>query len=614
MYGYLGISGICSEKRRNDDVAGNRMKRILYLILLIGGSVLFVKSTKAAEKDPVEEVKNSIVEVQAGLTLSDGKFYPVKNASGCLISNDSDGVYVVTANHSVIISEKEKKRFWKKISQDNYNISKSIRLVVKGDVTAEATVLASSKKYDFCVLDINNVLQEKQALRLGSEEDVNIGDTIYALGFPAEVQNGGKLQYTADEVEIHSGEIQDTSALMKNREYLQHSAVVTPNNSGGALVTEDGYLVGINNAAVVNEDFDAFYALPVGEIREILDNYGVFYDNRERESAYQKLQATYAECEKLATSKEYKADTIDVLTAVLQEVSPLFTEQHSEIESIVEAQKKLDVAKQQLKKKTSKMKIAIVVLGILCFLLFVRFICLLVWQYQTKKKALANVEAGSDARDVSSTDYGMRNKNVSSQRQEFAPASNNRIGGGNVPVSRMGSVSSGYEKEDANISEQEMGFGTSNEHGMTGAIYQGEIRDASSEVTIPLLQNGNETVILRNYAGSNDGSVAGGGAFRKRKNIARLLRERTRQLITIDKAEYTIGKSSEAADFAITNNPAISRKHASVRWKNDEYYLFDLNSANGTFVNGKKIDSTGIRLENHDKVVLADEAFEFKLE
>lgn len=565
----------------------NRMKRILYLILLIGGSVLFVKSTKAAEKDSVEEVKNSIVEVQAGLTLSDGKFYPVKNASGCLISNDSDGVYVVTANHSVIISEKEKKRFCKKkkIPQDNYNISKSIRLVVKGDVTAEATVLASSKKYDFCVLDINNVLQEKQALRLGSEEDVNIGDTIYALGFPAEVQNGGKLQYTADEVEIHSGEIQDTSALMKNREYLQHSAVVTPNNSGGALVTEDGYLVGVNNAAVVNEDFDAFYALPIGEIREILDNYGVFYDNRERESAYQKLQETYAECEKLATSKEYKADTIDVLTAALQEVSPLFTEQHSEIESIVEAQKKLDTVKRQLKKKTSKMKIAIVVLGILCFLLFVRFICLLVWQYQTKKKALANAEAGSDTRDVSSTDYGMRSV-----------------------------LSSGYERENANISEQEMGFGTSNEHGMTGAVYQGEIRDASSEVTVPLLQNGNETVILRNYAASNDGSVAGGGAFCKRKNIARLLRERTRQLITIDKAEYTIGKSSEAADFAITNNPAISRKHASVRWKNDEYYLFDLNSANGTFVNGKKIDGTGIRLEDHDKVVLADEAFEFKLE
>ena len=53
---------------------GNRMKRVLYLLLLIGGSILSVKSIKAAEKDPVEEIKNSIIEVQAGITLANGKF------------------------------------------------------------------------------------------------------------------------------------------------------------------------------------------------------------------------------------------------------------------------------------------------------------------------------------------------------------------------------------------------------------------------------------------------------------------------------------------------------------------------------------------------------------
>ncbi len=594
---------------------GNRMKRVLYLLLLIGGSILSVKSIKAAEKDPVEEIKNSIIEVQAGITLSNGKFYPVKNASGCLISNDSDGVYVVTANHSVVISEKEKKRFCKKkkISSDNYNINTSVRLVVKGDVAAEASVLASSKKYDFCVLDIGNVLQEKQALQLGSVGDVNIGDTVYALGFPAEAQNGGKLQYTADEVEIHSGEIQDTSAMISNRAYLQHSAVVTPNNSGGALVTKDGYLIGMNNAALINKDTDAFYALPIGEIREILDNYGVFYNSRERNAVYQKLQETYAECEKLSVSKDYKADTTDALVAVLREVEPVLTEQHSDVESIVEAQEKLDAARKQLTEKTSKVKIAIIVLGVLWFLLFVRFVYLLVWQYQTKKKGSVNAAANLRTGDISSLDYGMGNTEFSNQRH--VPDSNDGAGnGGNSRTETGFAPYSDYSIEDANISRQEMDFARPNGYETDEAAYQGQIQDAASEATVPLLQSGNETVILRNYAGSNDGSFAGGGAFRNRKSIARLLRERTRQLITIDKVEYTIGKSSEAADFAITNNPAISRKHALVRWKNDAYYLFDLNSANGTFVNGKKIDGTGIKLTNQDKVVLADEAFEFKLE
>lgn len=598
-------------------MAGNRVKRILYLLLLIGGIILSVERTEAAEKDPVEEMKNSIIEVQAGLTLSNGKFYPVKNASGCLISNDADGVFVVTANHSVVISEKEKKRFCKKkkIPSDNYNINTSVRLVVKGDVAAEASVLASSRKYDFCVLDIGNVLQEKQALQLGSVGDVNIGNTIYALGFPAEAQNGGKLQYTADEVEIHSGEIQDTSALVNNRAYLQHSAVVTPNNSGGALVTKDGYLIGMNNAALINKDTDAFYALPIGEIREILDNYGIFYNSRERNTVYQKLQETYAECEKLSVSKDYKADTTDALAAVLREVEPVLTEQHSDVESIIEAQEKLDTARKQLTEKTPKMKIAMIVLGILCFLLFARFVWLLVWQYQAIQKVSVNIAASPKTKRMPFPAYKVGEMKVSEQGQGFASASNGRVENENNSGSGMGVVpTSSYRLENVDVTGQELGYAPSDGYEANKAAYQGQVQDAPSEVTVSLLQGGNETVILRSYAASNDGSSTGGGAFRTRKNIARLLRERTRQLITIDKPEYTIGKSSEAADFAITNNPAISRKHALVRWKNDAYYLFDLNSANGTFVNGKKIDSTGIRLENRDKVVLADEAFEFKLE
>ena len=285
------------------------------------------------------------------------------------------------------------------------------------------------------------------------------------------------------------------------------------------------------------------------------------------------------------------------------------------MESIVEAQEKLDAARKQLTEKTSKVKIAIIVLGVLWFLLFVRFVYLLVWQYQTKKKGSVNAAANLGTGDIPSLDYGMGNTEVSNQRQSFVPDSNDSAGNGSNSRTETGFAPySDYSIEDANISRQEMDFARPNGYETDEAAYQGQIQDAASEATVPLLQSGNETVILRNYAGSNDGSFAGGGAFRNRKSIARLLHERTRQLITIDKVEYTIGKSSEAADFAITNNPAISRKHALVRWKNDAYYLFDLNSANGTFVNGKKIDGTGIKLTNQDKVVLADEAFEFKLE
>ncbi len=50
----------------------------------------------------------------------------------------------------------------------------------------------------------------------------------------------------------------------------------------------------------------------------------------------------------------------------------------------------------------------------------------------------------------------------------------------------------------------------------------------------------------------------------------------------------TIGRGSDAD--VIVDNTAISRKHASLELKKNQYVISDLDSLNGTFVNGKKIN------------------------
>lgn len=529
---------------------------------------LYADGTLTRETDPVAEIKNSVVEIQTGISLSNGKFYPVKNASGFLISNDSEGVYVITANHSVTLTQKEKKRFCKKkkIAADDYSVNTSIRLVVKGDVTTEVSILANSKSRDFCVLNAADVLKERQALKLGSAGDIVVGDTIYALGYPAVSQDSGSLQYTPEEVEIHSGEIQDTAASVKGESYLQHSAIVLPDSSGGPLVTKDGYLVGMNNASIVNENIDVFYSLPVAEIQEILDNYGIFYDSRERDSVYSKLLDTYEECSRLTEAKGYKSETMEVLEAAVQEVTATLSEQHISIDVITGAQKNLTAAKQQLVKKTPKTKIVIVVLGIICGLLLIRLGWLLWWQYKAKREAVAEMSGDS----VSGERKGER---ITASSKEMAAAA----------------ISPG--KYDAAADNTE--------------------KRSSHRSSVSTVLSGDETVILRNYAGSHANDTGGGSAFSNRKKRARMIRERTRQVIILDKVNFIIGKNSDAADYAVSDNRAISRRHASIRWENESCFIYDLDSANGTFVNGKKIDSSGVRLSNHDKIVLADEAFEF---
>jgi hypothetical protein len=51
---------------------------------------------------------------------------------------------------------------------------------------------------------------------------------------------------------------------------------------------------------------------------------------------------------------------------------------------------------------------------------------------------------------------------------------------------------------------------------------------------------------------------------------------------------YIIGKSSKSCDFCI-DSAVISRVHMRITEELDDFYIEDLNSTNGTFLNGEKL-------------------------
>ncbi|MGH9948132.1 MAG: FHA domain-containing protein [Pyrinomonadaceae bacterium] len=57
------------------------------------------------------------------------------------------------------------------------------------------------------------------------------------------------------------------------------------------------------------------------------------------------------------------------------------------------------------------------------------------------------------------------------------------------------------------------------------------------------------------------------------------------------KAVVTIGRDAFECDITFENEkfPMVSRKHAELRWDNDQWYLADLGSSYGTFLNGRQI-------------------------
>ena len=74
-----------------------------------------------------------------------------------------------------------------------------------------------------------------------------------------------------------------------------------------------------------------------------------------------------------------------------------------------------------------------------------------------------------------------------------------------------------------------------------------------------------------------------------------------------------IGRQRDAVDFMITGNKSVSHTHASiVRGADGNYYLYDLESKNHTYLNGERLVSgRDYQLHNNDQIRLANEDFIF---
>ena len=89
-----------------------------------------------------------------------------------------------------------------------------------------------------------------------------------------------------------------------------------------------------------------------------------------------------------------------------------------------------------------------------------------------------------------------------------------------------------------------------------------------------------------------------------------LKREKTGEIININRSPFKIGRSNASDDYVITDNRSISRSHATLLIRNDICYIVDNRSLNRTFVNGAAlVPETEHSLSNGDNVRLYNERF-----
>lgn len=78
----------------------------------------------------------------------------------------------------------------------------------------------------------------------------------------------------------------------------------------------------------------------------------------------------------------------------------------------------------------------------------------------------------------------------------------------------------------------------------------------------------------------------------------------------IVKPEFSLGRVASKVDAVVPDNPAISSAHCKFIFRNGEYFVQDLKSSNGTFLNSKRLASMELYpIGNGDRLRLANQDF-----
>ncbi len=106
---------------------------------------------------------------------------------------------------------------------------------------------------------------------------------------------------------------------------------------------------------------------------------------------------------------------------------------------------------------------------------------------------------------------------------------------------------------------------------------------------------------------SMSGSIGDNSIYLKLLNRKDTLPFKVKEVYTLDK-EASIGRGNQ--NEIVIRDPYISKAHAKIVLDESEYFLEDLNSANGTFLNGTRIFDA-VKLSNGDRIKLGQIEFIF---
>lgn len=154
------------------------------------------------------------------------------------------------------------------IVTNEHVISRASKIIVtlSDGSTYQANLVSSDPENDLAVLKIDSP-EPLPYIKMGTSEDLMIGETVIALGNPFGFKNSvttGVLSATDRTLTFpgRAGEV-------RYEGLIQTDALINPGNSGGPLVNINGELIGVN-VAIVSQAQGIGFAIPVDKVKKTL--------------------------------------------------------------------------------------------------------------------------------------------------------------------------------------------------------------------------------------------------------------------------------------------------------------------------------------------------------
>ncbi|MDR1910373.1 MAG: Do family serine endopeptidase [Holosporales bacterium] len=169
----------------------------------------------------------------------------IQNALGSGVIVRADGL--VVTNHHIVENSSE------------------IRLVLHDGREVEAKIVVDDSKTDLALLKIQNAKGPFPYLDLRSIDTLEVGDLVLAIGNPFGLGQSVTLGIISALARTHVGE-------GRYRYYIQTDAAINRGNSGGALISLDGKLVGVNTfiLSASGGSQGLGFAIPADLIRQVI--------------------------------------------------------------------------------------------------------------------------------------------------------------------------------------------------------------------------------------------------------------------------------------------------------------------------------------------------------